>query len=153
MGRIDPPFVYDRPSRHDFPPTPMGNFNPRAVTQQSWAPARPMPEKNAPLVNFNRHPDSVSDERCAIWNGRSEVNSFFFFFFCVQYAVIPTGRSNVNTMSPRTKGKVKYVRLFQLALRVVTLVGVLGVLFCVICIKDTSMAVAWIIRVAVSLVP
>ena len=71
-------------------------------------------------------------------------------YFGMQYAVIPTGRRNVKTMSPRTKSRVKYTRLFLLTLRVLTLVGALGVLFCVICIKDTTIAAAWVIRVAVS---
>ena len=53
-------------------------------------------------------------------------------------------------MSPRTKVKVKYSRFVQLGLRVLTLVGALGMLFCVICITKTSGAVTWLIRMGVS---
>lgn len=67
-----------------------------------------------------------------------------------QYQVAAYARTNVKTMSPRTKNKVKYTRLAQLFLRTCALLGALGMLFCVICIKDTSIPVAWIIRVAVS---
>jgi predicted secreted protein len=54
-------------------------------------------------------------------------------------------------MSPKTKNRVIYGRYIQLFLRVCALVGALGALFCVICIKNTTTAVGWIIRVAVSL--
>ena len=53
-------------------------------------------------------------------------------------------------MSPRTKGTVKNLRWIQLGLRVLTLIGALGMLFVVICVQGTSGSVGWIIRVAVS---
>ena len=64
MGRSEPPFLYDPPPKDAFQPTPLGNFfNRGAVTEENWAPmpARPArQQKSAPLINFNRHPDSVS---------------------------------------------------------------------------------------------
>ena len=52
-------------------------------------------------------------------------------------------------MGPRTKEKVRYVRLVQLALRVCALLGAMGMLFCVICINKTESTVSWVLRVAV----
>ncbi len=51
-------------------------------------------------------------------------------------------------MSPNTNSKVKYTRQVQLALRLLALLGALGILFCVIAIKGTSGSLGWIIRVA-----
>lgn len=60
MGGAAPPFLYDPPSRWNFEgPTDKG-FNPKAVTQASWTPKQSVEKKTGPLVNFNRHPDSVS---------------------------------------------------------------------------------------------
>ncbi|PGH36748.1 hypothetical protein GX50_00408 [[Emmonsia] crescens] len=121
MGRTEPPFMYDTPSRNRFSGI-SDNFDPKAVTRASWTPREPQMERNGPLVNFNQHPDS--------------------------YAAIPDGRINKKTMSPKTKGRVKYTRIFQLILRVCALIGGLGMLFCVICINNTAGAVSWMIRVA-----
>ncbi|OJD11716.1 hypothetical protein ACJ73_09488 [Blastomyces percursus] len=121
MGRVEPPFMYDPPSRNQFSGI-SDNFDPKAVTRASWTPREPRMERNGPLVNFNKRPDS--------------------------YVVIPDGKINKKTMSPKTKGRVKHTRIFQLALRVCALVGALGVLFCVICINKTAGAVSWMIRVA-----
>ncbi|KAM5485318.1 hypothetical protein MaudMau93_005472 [Microsporum audouinii] len=127
MGKIEPPFLYDPPSLYPKS-AQVADFNPKAVTLNSWAPRPQKPQKNAPLVNFNRHPDS--------------------------YAVIPTGRKPITNISPNIKKYVKYARIFQFVMRVLTLIGVMGLLFCVICINSTTIQVAWIIRVgpAVSMV-
>ncbi|KAI1923964.1 hypothetical protein LOZ65_003156 [Ophidiomyces ophidiicola] len=119
MGRSEPPFLYDPPS-HRGPPSPNRAFNPKAVTQESWAPSPPQSKKDGPLVNFNQHPDS--------------------------FGLIATGR-NIKTMSPKTKQRVKRARITQLVLRMLTLIGALGLLFCVICIKGTTLTLAWMIRV------
>ena len=55
-------------------------------------------------------------------------------------------------MSPHTKTYVKNVRLVQLALRSCALLGAMGMLFCVICIKKTESTVGWVLRVAVCLI-
>lgn len=54
-------------------------------------------------------------------------------------------------MSPYTKARVKRTRVFQLLFRLVQIIGALGILFCVISIDHTGVALGWIIRVAVSL--
>ena len=56
-------------------------------------------------------------------------------------------------MSPKTKKKVKYVRLVQLCLRICSLLGAMGMLFCVICINKTESTVGWVLKVAVRFFP
>lgn len=53
-------------------------------------------------------------------------------------------------MNPRTKDRVKYARTTQLVLRVLTLLGALGALFCSVVIKGAAATVIWIIRAGVS---
>ena len=51
-------------------------------------------------------------------------------------------------MHPSTKMRVKRLRSVQLGLRLLELVGALGLLFCAISINKTTGAVSWIVRVA-----
>ncbi|KAJ5363475.1 uncharacterized protein N7496_009188 [Penicillium cataractarum] len=119
MGRSEPPFIYDRPTTYSFyGPTDPG-FNPKAVTQASRAPPPPRPTQKGPLVNINRHPDS--------WGSLDP-------------------KSTWTPMSPHTKNRVNYARRTQLALRVLTLLGALGSLFCSIVINNVATTVIWIIR-------
>jgi hypothetical protein len=62
MGRVEPPFLYDPPSKYSID----GSFNPKAVTQASWAPRQERPKANGPLINLNRHPDSVSSQQLLV---------------------------------------------------------------------------------------
>lgn len=52
-------------------------------------------------------------------------------------------------MSPRTKSRIKFIRIAQLVLRICELIGAVGMLFGVICIKGTDATTSWIIRVPV----
>ena len=52
-------------------------------------------------------------------------------------------------MNPRTKSRVNCTRIAQLVLRICELIGAVGMLFCVICIKGTDAVTGWIIRVPV----
>ncbi len=52
-------------------------------------------------------------------------------------------------MSPRTKKKIKYARWIQLALRILELLGTLGLLVCVICLKGMQSTVGWVTRIVV----
>ncbi len=63
----------------------------------------------------------------------------------------PYGNLNYKPMSPRTKQKVKYVRLVLLFLRICSLLGAMGMLFCVICINKTQSTVSWVLKIAVCL--
>ena len=137
MG-VEPPFLYDHPSRYSFNgPTDKG-FNPRAATVASWTPAAPKIKRDGPLVEFNRHPDSVSATRNL---SKPSLMSF-------QYLVVPYGNLTAKPMSPSTGKKIKTLRQLQLFLRVHQFIGALGSLFCVIAINRTSGSVGWIIRVA-----
>jgi hypothetical protein len=70
MGRSSPPFLYESPTAYSFKgPTDRG-FNPRAATEASWTRPADRPKQKGPLVNLNRHPDTV----CAIF---SEINGGF----------------------------------------------------------------------------
>lgn len=53
-------------------------------------------------------------------------------------------------MSRKTKPTVILTRKIQLGLRVFTLLGALGSLFCAIVIKNAAVSVIWIVRVGVS---
>lgn len=59
MG-VQPPFIYDKPSSYTFGGPTSRAFNPRAVTHASWTPRAPKVKQDGPLINFNRHPDTVS---------------------------------------------------------------------------------------------
>ncbi|KAJ5394611.1 uncharacterized protein N7487_012252 [Penicillium crustosum] len=119
MGKSSPPFLYESPSAYSFKgPTDRG-FNPRAATEASWTRPADKPKQKGPLVNLNRHPDT--------WGSFNTASSF-------------------TPMSHKTKDRVKYARSTQLALRVLTLLGALGSLFCSIVIKGAAVTVIWIIR-------
>ncbi|KAL8688338.1 MAG: hypothetical protein Q9218_005731 [Villophora microphyllina] len=121
------PFLYDHPSKFSFTGPTDKAWDPRAATRASYAaslPTPPRPKQEGPLIDakeFNRHPDS--------------------------YFVVPYGNLNWKPMSPRTRKKVQYTRQVQLFLRICQLLGALGLLFCVICIKGTKDTEGWIIRV------
>lgn len=53
-------------------------------------------------------------------------------------------------MNPNTKTRVKYTRGIQLGLRIITLLGALGSLFCSIVIKNAAVTVMWIMRAGVN---
>lgn len=123
MG-AEPPFLYDHPSKYSFSgPTERG-FNPKAISQASLSLPTPRSKSDGLLINskeFNRHPDS--------------------------YFVAPYGNLDWKPMSPHTKPRVKSTRIAQLVLRICELIGAVGMLFCVICIKETDGTTGWIIRV------
>ncbi|KAJ9614155.1 hypothetical protein H2200_002291 [Cladophialophora chaetospira] len=121
MG-VEPPFIYDRPSAYTFGGPTQRGFNPKSATQASWAPKPQTPKKDGPLVDFNKHPDS--------------------------YIVVPYGNLNAKAMPLNTQKKIVRSRQVQLFLRVCTLIGALGALFCVIAINKTTATVGWIIRCA-----
>lgn len=59
MPSVEPPFMYGKPSSYNFDGPIDRGFNPRAYTQKTWTPKAPKVKQEGPLVNFNRHPDSV----------------------------------------------------------------------------------------------
>ena len=58
MG-VEPPFFYDHPSRFSINGPTDKPFNPKAATHASWTPAQQKPKQDGPLIDFNKHPDSV----------------------------------------------------------------------------------------------
>ncbi|EED15441.1 conserved hypothetical protein [Talaromyces stipitatus ATCC 10500] len=123
-GSSSPPFLYDPVSQWSFNDYHRGKpFNPKAVTQASRAPRPQRAPQEGPLVSFNRHPDS--------W-------------------VVPRQNKPIHPMSRHTKARVTHTRRVQLLLRILSVLGAIGILFCVICISHTDVALGWIIRVAPS---
>jgi len=59
MG-VEPPFIYDRPSVYTFGNPSTRSFDPKAATRASWQPPPQRPKQDGPLIDFNKHPDSVS---------------------------------------------------------------------------------------------
>jgi len=79
-----------------------------------------------PLIDFNQHPDS---------------------FMIVSY-----GQNEHESLPPGTKKTVVVTRWVQFGLRLLQLIGALGLLFCVICVKGAAPAQSWMLRVPVSII-
>ena len=118
MG-VEPPYLYDPPSRFQV----AQSFNPKAVSQASFAPRPLAPQSEGTLASFNRHPDS--------------------------YLILPYGNTNAKPMSPKTKDKVKFSRYLQLTLRCAELLCAVGLLTCAICIRNVDGTVEWLLRAPV----
>jgi len=117
------PYLYNPPAAYT-PWDPYNGFNPKAVSQASvLPPPAPRPKPEGPLINFNRHPDS--------------------------YLITPYGKTDVQPMHPNTKKRVDNARKTQLFFRVLALVGAIGILVCVICIKVPKATEGWIVRLPV----
>ena len=127
MG-AEPPFVYDKPSTYNFSGHIHQSFNPKAATHAARSPPNPSsPKRDGPLIDareFNRHPDS--------------------------YFIVPYGNLDWKPMNANTKSLVKWLRVALLVLRILSFLGAVGLLFCVICIRPIGSSLDWIIRVPVS---
>lgn len=123
MGRWQPYLYTDqRTSMYDEPDV----FNPKAVTMASYQPPSPTKKKqDGPLVDFNKHPDS--------------------------YVVLPYGKTDAKPMNRKVKVWIKCARWIQLVLRLLTLVGAIGVLLCAIFIRGARSTEGWITRIPVCL--
>ncbi|KAJ4300221.1 hypothetical protein N0V88_002892 [Collariella sp. IMI 366227] len=99
MG-VQQPFMYEAVNRDEnrFPAT---TFDPKAITRASYEKKKPKPKPKGPLVSVNRHPDAH---------------------------MVPNGRSNFKTMGRRTKGWIKGMRVVQLLLRILEVIGAVGLL-------------------------
>ncbi|KAI9824438.1 MAG: hypothetical protein M1832_001973 [Thelocarpon impressellum] len=119
MG-VEPPFLYDPPSRNSGA---YANFDPKSFTRASLDKPLPRIKSEGPLLSFNQHPDS--------------------------YLILPYGNTKARPMSRRTKGKVKWTRLLQLALRVLELAAAVGILIAAVCVRGVDEVNGWIIRATV----
>ncbi|TKA82017.1 hypothetical protein B0A55_01721 [Friedmanniomyces simplex] len=129
------PYLYDGPKHRpiSFPysqqpqfQTSTDNFNPRAVTQASYArlsqqSLAPKPKPEGPLINFNQHPDS--------------------------YVVFSDPRPEFKALPPKTKEAVVAVRWAQFGLRLVQMIVALGLLAGTICLKGTNGAETYLLRI------
>lgn len=102
---------------------PEDTFNPKAVTMASREPPTPKKKQDGPLVNFNQHPDS--------------------------YLMLPYGKTDAKPMSPKTKLWIKIARWTQLAFRMCSLLGAVGLLLCGIFIRGAQDIEGWIMRIPV----
>ncbi|KAF2668258.1 hypothetical protein BT63DRAFT_440453 [Microthyrium microscopicum] len=116
------PYLYNPPAAvNSWDPINGSVFNPKAVSQASFIQPKAKPKQDGPLLNFNRHPDS--------------------------YLIQPYGQTDVTPMHKNTRKRVQRARKTQLALRVIELVGAIGLLVCAICLKISQGTVAWIVRI------
>ena len=121
MGRWQP-YIYTPDERELMD---MNDFNPKAVTMASRQPPPPPKQKpDGPLIDFNKHPDS--------------------------YLIMPYGKTDVDSMNPKTKLYVKIARGTQLFLRLCSLLGAVGLLLCTIFIRGTQDTEGWLMRIPVS---
>lgn len=110
-----------QPYLYDSQRTDSDDFNPKAVTMASHQPPSPRKSREGPLVNFNKHPDS--------------------------YVVLPYGNNKTKGMNPNVKIWVKVTRGTQLILRVLTLLGAIGVLLCTVFLRGVQTAEGYIMRI------
>ncbi|CAN9362245.1 unnamed protein product [Alternaria sp. RS040] len=121
-GRWQPHmYASSRDSMIDTDPT-RPTFNPKAITMASRMPPPPPKKKQeGPLIDFNKHPDS--------------------------YLILPYGNTKTKPMSPKTKVFVDIARWIQFSLRILTLLGAVGVLLCGIFIRGAQATEGYILRI------
>lgn len=122
------PYIYDPPANRKIA-YPYSDFNPKAVTQASYARLSTIstdskPKREGPLINFNQHPDS--------------------------YVIVTGSQEQHKPLNPNTKKAVVSVRWVQFFFRLVQEIGALGLLVATICIKGTSGAETYLLRIPVS---
>ncbi|KAH9808621.1 hypothetical protein Tdes44962_MAKER06277, partial [Teratosphaeria destructans] len=127
MGGSDQPYMYDPPARRPIA-YPYSDFNPKAVTHASYArlshvstASSNATKKPGPLINFNQHPDS--------------------------YVVVAGNQTEHKPLPPNTKTAVVGVRWVTFGFRVLQEIGAIGLLVGVICIKGTSGAETYLLRI------
>ncbi|KAM0354105.1 hypothetical protein ACHAPU_001140 [Fusarium lateritium] len=113
------PFLYSAVSNDSRFPEP--KFDPKAVTRASWTPPSPRKKHDGPLVSFNRHPD--------------------------MHEVLTYRTNEYASMSPRSKGFIKWLRHVQSALRVLQLVAALGLLALMVLIDKVPTLEGWVLRI------
>ncbi|KFA49539.1 hypothetical protein S40293_02897 [Stachybotrys chartarum IBT 40293] len=120
MAGAPRPYMYGAEFRDDgrFPET---NFDPKAVTRQSWEPKPRKPKQEGPLLSVNRHPDAHM-----LLNYRSKQHP---------------------SLGRRTKASIKWLRRVQLVLRLLQLNAALGLLTLMILITNVEPVTHWILRI------
>lgn len=119
------PYLYGPQSSYSIVDPFKVDFDPKAYTRSTWQTPSPSYSRPAePILNFNRHPDS--------------------------YVAAPYGNTNAKEMPANTNKKVKLLRGGQLSLRVLELLGALGLLVCAICVKIPQTVPSYVVRITVS---
>ncbi|KAK5657681.1 hypothetical protein OQA88_2753 [Cercophora sp. LCS_1] len=121
MGGPRQPFIYE--AVQDDERFPTNTFDPKAVTRSSYEKKKPKPKPKGPLISVNRHPDSHA---------------------------VPNGRMNFGYMGRRTKAWIKGMRKFQLVLRVLELLGAIGLLVLMVLINNVETLTGWVLRVTLA---
>ncbi|KAL2023998.1 hypothetical protein VTK56DRAFT_233 [Thermocarpiscus australiensis] len=98
MGSSRQPFMYE-PVRKDDDRFPTAPFDPKAVTRASYEKKKPKPKPKGPLVAVGRHPDAH---------------------------MVPSQRIQYKPLGRKTKGWIKGLRVVQLCLRVLEVIGAVG---------------------------
>ncbi|KAJ5063053.1 hypothetical protein J3E72DRAFT_215802 [Bipolaris maydis] len=97
-------------------------FDPKAITRASRMPPSPPKKKpTGPLIDFNKHPDS--------------------------FLVLPYGNTKAKPMTAKTKVFIDIARWTQVGLRIITLLGAVGVLLCGIFIRGVQDTEGYIMRI------
>ncbi|KKY37522.1 hypothetical protein UCDDA912_g02411 [Diaporthe ampelina] len=120
MSGAHQPYMYNRFDSFDDARFPTSSFDPKVVTRSSWEPKPVKPKHEGPLVSFNRHPDAHE-----IRGPRPQWKSF----------------------GPTTKWLIKWMRVVQLAFRVLEMIVAAGILFLMIAITKVSLLTAWVMRI------
>ncbi|KAM0246928.1 hypothetical protein ACHAP5_004377 [Fusarium lateritium] len=118
------PFLYSAVNSDSRFPEP--KFDPKAVTRASWTPPSPRKKHDGPLVSFNTHPD--------------------------MHEVLTYRTNEYSSMSPRSKSFIKWLRHVQSALRVLQLVGALGLLALMVLIDKVPTLEGWVMRITPAVV-
>lgn len=130
MGANDMPYLYtpttNRSSQIAYP---YSDFNPKAVTQASYARLAhhngpQHKKKEGPLINFNQHPDS--------------------------YVVFTGSQQDHKPLHKGAKKAIVTTRWVQFALRILQEIVALGLLTCTICITSVDGAQKYLLRIPVS---
>ncbi|EFQ27555.1 hypothetical protein CGRA01v4_03085 [Colletotrichum graminicola] len=116
-----PPYLYNVVSHDRDARFPEPKFDPKAVTRASWEPKPRIPKPEGPLIVFNRHPDA--------------------------HLVLSHRSNNYVSLSPRMKSWIKSIRLVQLGLRVVELIGAAGLLALLILLTNIETLASWVMRI------
>ncbi|CAJ0551198.1 Ff.00g111280.m01.CDS01 [Fusarium sp. VM40] len=119
MAPSQAPFLYS--AVHSDSRFPEPKFDPKAVTRASWTPPSPRKKHDGPLVSFNTHPD--------------------------MHEVLTYRANEYASMSPRSKSFIKWLRHLQSALRVLQLVGALGLLALMVLIDKVPTLEGWVMRI------
>ncbi|KAK1998984.1 hypothetical protein LX36DRAFT_690382 [Colletotrichum falcatum] len=115
------PYLYNAVSHDRDARFPEPKFDPKAVTRASWEPKPRKPKPEGPLIAFNRHPDA--------------------------HLVLSHRSNDYVSLSPRMKSWIKSIRLVQLGLRAVELIGAAGLLALLILLTNIETLASWVMRI------